>query len=219
MNNNIIPTSPKSADGGQLPPDSKQLQRLKAPYRFPDVILWKLFVILFFVIFAVLLLLMFWLSAQPKKLRFSVVRATIDGGGGGGYNLTGGGDRLSTGDLRLVLRAENPNRLVSFYYDKINATICYGNETLSGGKNLPPFRQQRRNVTDLELRSAARDLRVEKAPGDAVFDVKLFAGIRWKIGPFKLRRSCRIRCLSVRVPFGSSKKSFNEVHCHVYTDD
>ncbi|XP_073147890.1 NDR1/HIN1-like protein 10 [Henckelia pumila] len=171
------------------------------------------------IVFTVLLVIIIWVSVQPRKLKYSIEHGSI-----GAYN-------LSTNDLlnakfHFVLRANNPNKRVSLYYDRIDVWVLYEDQLLSEG-SVAPFYQPRRNVTHLDLDSAARnkkiygavarDLKVDRASGDVDLNVKIRAKIRLKIGVFKIHRKLKVLCESLRVPFSSSN-GFSRVTCDAHVD-
>ncbi|KAK6144313.1 hypothetical protein DH2020_021133 [Rehmannia glutinosa] len=177
-------------------------------------------VILGLIVLVGLIVLITWLAVQPRKLKYSLEQGSISG-----YNLTKN-DKL-TANFHFVLRADNPNRRISLYYDKIDVTVSYEDQVVSVN-NVHPFYQRRRNVTHLDLYlvakdaalygAVARDLRMEKVSGDLELDVKIRAKIRLKIGVFKIHRKLKVLCGSVTVPFYSSK-GFERVYCDVDIDD
>lgn len=170
------------------------------------------------IVVTVLVVLIVWVSVQPRKLKYSIEHGSI-----GAYNLT---KDVLNAKFHFVLRANNPNRRISFYYDRIDVSVLYEDQILSVG-NVAPFYQPRRNVTHLDLDLAAkneklyvavaRDLRVDRASGDADLNVKIRAKIRMKIGVFKIHRKLKVLCESLRVPFSSSN-GFQRVPCHVDVD-
>ncbi|KZV39321.1 hypothetical protein F511_23458 [Dorcoceras hygrometricum] len=170
------------------------------------------------IILAVLAIIIIWASVQPRKLKYSMEHASISG-----YNLT---NDVLNANFHFVLRANNPNKRVSLYYDRIDVSVLYEDQILSVG-NLAPFYQPRRNVTHLDIHLAAknqkiygavaRDLRVDRASGDADLDVKIRAKIRLKIGVFKIHRKLKVLCESLRAPFSSSR-GFQRVPCDVDVD-
>ncbi|KAI3461356.1 hypothetical protein Pfo_018019 [Paulownia fortunei] len=176
-------------------------------------------VLLALIILTGLIVLIIWLAVQPKKLKYSLEQGSISG-----YNLTN--DHLNA-NFHFVLRANNPNRRISLYYDRIDVTVLYEDQKLSIN-NVHPFYQPRRNVTHLDMDlvakdaalygAVARDLRMEKASGSVDLDVKIRAKIRLKVGVFKIHRKLKVLCGPVTVPFYSSK-GFERVFCDADIDD
>ncbi|KAK4408446.1 NDR1/HIN1-like protein 1 [Sesamum angolense] len=87
-------------------------------------------VLLSLILITGLAVLIIWLSVQPRKLRYSIEEGSISG-----FNLTN--DRL-TSNFHFVLRAENPNRRIPLYYDRIDVTVSYEDQKLSVNK-CPPL--------------------------------------------------------------------------------
>ncbi|XP_073027710.1 NDR1/HIN1-like protein 10 [Primulina eburnea] len=168
--------------------------------------------------FTVLVVIIIWVSIQPRKLKYSMEHSSI-----GAYNQT---KDILNAKFHFVLRAHNPNKRVSLYYDRIDVSVLYEDQILSVG-TVAPFYQPRRNVTHLDLDLAAkneklygavaRDLKVDQASGDADLNVKIRAKIRLKIGVFKIHRKLKVLCESLRVPFSSSN-GFQRVPCDTDVD-
>ncbi|RAL51491.1 unnamed protein product [Cuscuta campestris] len=166
-----------------------------------------------------LVILIIWLSVHPRKFHYSIEHAVISK-----YNLTN--NRLNS-NFYMVLRAENPNRRMSMYYDRIDVTVLYEDQKLSIN-NVHPFYQPRRNITHLDMYlvakdatvygAVARDLGMHQASGGALsLDVKIKAKIRQKVGVFKIHRKLKIFCGKVNVPF-DTKKGFQRVFCDADLD-
>ncbi|OMO58186.1 Late embryogenesis abundant protein, LEA-14 [Corchorus capsularis] len=89
----------------------------------------------------------------------------------------------------FVLKAENPNRRISVYYDYIESTLMYEDQTIAFN-TIDPFYQPRRNVTRVESKLVAqnlslspatfKDMRIEKTSGEIEVDVHFKARIRFK---------------------------------------
>ncbi|KAL3628032.1 hypothetical protein CASFOL_028134 [Castilleja foliolosa] len=166
-----------------------------------------------------LIVLITWLAVQPKKLKYTLEQGSISG-----YNLSK--KNHLNAKFHFVLRANNPNKRISLYYDRIDVTVSYEDQVLSVN-NVHPFYQPRRNVThlgvDLTAKDAvvygavARDLKLEQAAGEVGLDVKIRAKIRLDIGVFKIHRKLKVLCESVTVPFNSSM-GFKRVYCETDID-
>ncbi|PIM98949.1 hypothetical protein CDL12_28562 [Handroanthus impetiginosus] len=186
----------------------------------PAVVRCVALVSLALIIFATVIVIIIWLAVQPKRLNYSVELGSISG-----YNFTN--DHLITANFRFVLRTENPNNRVSFYYDKIVVKVSYEEQNLCAD-NVPPFYQRSGNVTRLDLNMAAKDAAVhggaaedlerEQESGDLDVEVKLRAKIRIKIGLLRVHRTLKVVCGPLKVPFSSSKV-FKRVRCDVDTGD
>ncbi|KAL3644171.1 hypothetical protein CASFOL_012103 [Castilleja foliolosa] len=199
------PTTPgKASQSGTVQP--------KHPERERFIVAISLVVIFL----AGLIIAIIWLPVLPKKLEYSVERASIMG-----YNLTS--DSRLSGNFTFVVRANNPNKAgFSFYYDKIDATASYRNQDLFSASNIiPPFYQPRRNGTTLNLNLAARDykvvneslakeLRMERGIGGSNLGLKIRAKMRLKLGVLKvIHRTLKVSCGPLKLPFSP----FSRVLC------
>ncbi|KAL6563653.1 hypothetical protein OROGR_002612 [Orobanche gracilis] len=171
------------------------------------------------IVFVGLIVLITWIAVHPRRLKYTIEQGSISG-----YNLTKN-DQLNA-NFHFVLSANNLNRRISLYYDRIDVTVSYEDQVLSVN-NVHPFYQPRRNVTHLDMYlvakdavvygAVARDLRMERVTGEVVLDVKIRAKIRLKIGVFKIHRKLKVLCGSLTVPFSSSK-GFERVFCDADVD-
>ncbi|KAL2239882.1 uncharacterized protein At1g08160 [Sesamum indicum] len=196
------------------PPAQQQGQRQRHPFLVRSIA----GVLLALILITGLAVLIIWLSVQPRKLRYSIEEGSISG-----YNLTN--DRLNS-NFHFVLRAENPNKRISLYYDRIDVTVSYEDQKLSVN-NVHPFYQRRRNITHLDLDlvakdavlygAVARDLKMERGSGSVDLDVKIRAKIRLKVGVFKIHRKLKVECGPITVPFSPSK-GFERVFCDADID-
>ncbi|KAL2507033.1 Late embryogenesis abundant (LEA) hydroxyproline-rich glycoprotein family [Forsythia ovata] len=173
-------------------------------------------VLLALIVVVGLAVLITWASVNPKKLKYSIEQGSISR-----YNLTN--NNHLNANFHFVLRANNPNKRISIYYDRIKATVWYEDHKLSIN-DVRPFYQRRRNVTYVDLNlmaiqeplygTVARDLRMEKDSGTVNLDVKIRSKIRLKVGVFKIHRHLKIMCGTMKVPVSSSKE-FQRVLCDV----
>ncbi|KAL4591624.1 hypothetical protein LXL04_004593 [Taraxacum kok-saghyz] len=175
-------------------------------------------VLLVLIVLVGLTILIIWLTIKPKKLVYS-----IDDGSIHNYNLSNGNHLNST--YYFMLRAYNPNKKVAIYYDKVDVTVLYDDETLSRGI-IDPFHQPKRNATRFKLNLAshdvplhdqtARDLKAERSSGQVEMTVKLRAKIRFKVGVWKSRHyHMKVSCAPIMVHFSSSSKGFQRTICDV----
>ncbi|KAH7561139.1 hypothetical protein ACOSP7_016269 [Xanthoceras sorbifolium] len=157
-----------------------------------------------------------WLVIRPKRLIY-----TIDNGSIHNFNLTN--NHLDS-TFNFVIRAHNPNGRASIYYESIEVSVAYNDQNVAFN-TLEPFRQPTRNITRLETRlvaqnaalsgSASRDLKRERSLGKVELDVHVKAKIRFKVGIWKSRRrTLKVLCSRVVVPFSSSKK-FERTDCDI----
>ncbi|KAJ1434822.1 Late embryogenesis abundant protein [Sesbania bispinosa] len=94
----------------------------------------------------------------------------------------------------FTIRAYNPNSKVSLYYDHVEVSVRYEDQTLATNA-VQPFFQSHKNVTRLHARltaqtvalydSVPKDLKLEKSSGDIGLDVLIRAKIRFKVGVWK----------------------------------
>ncbi|KAI3523358.1 hypothetical protein L1887_01422 [Cichorium endivia] len=175
-------------------------------------------VLLALIVLVGLVILIIWLTIKPKKLVYS-----IDDGSIHNYNLSNGNHLNST--YNFILRAYNPNKKVSIYYDKVDIAVLYDDETLTRG-TIDPFYQPKRNATRFMLNLAshdvllpdqiARDLKVERTSGRVEMTVKLRARIRFKVGVWKSRHyHMKVSCAPIMVHFSTSSKGFQRTICDV----
>lgn len=158
-----------------------------------------------------------WLVVKPKHLEYSVEDAAIHN-----FNLTDANHLYANFDL--TIRAYNQNSRVSLYYDTMEVSVRYEDQTLATNA-VQPFFQSHRNVTRLQVRltaqtvalygSVPKDLRLEKSSRDIELDVLVRARIRFKVGTWKSKhRTMSVFCSPVLVNF-SRDKSFNRAYCDV----
>ncbi|WCJ41630.1 Late embryogenesis abundant (LEA) hydroxyproline-rich glycoprotein family [Euphorbia peplus] len=163
-----------------------------------------------------LAILIAWLIIRPKQITYS-----IDTGSVSNFNLH---NNHLNASFDFLIRAHNPNRRISIYYDSIDVSVSYDDQTIAFN-TLEPFYQPRHNVTQVEAKVEARnvalssglakDLSVEKSSGRVEIDVLIKARIRFKVGVLKMRhRSLRVLCPYVPVHFPSNKIS-QRVYCDI----
>ncbi|KAI3933331.1 hypothetical protein MKW98_006690 [Papaver atlanticum] len=168
------------------------------------------------VILVGLAVLITWLALRPKKLVYTVETGKVE-------QFSIHYNRLNT-TLGFVVRAYNPNRKVSVYYDSIDVSVTYDDQPIAF-ETLEPFFQPHRNVTMLNVKptglavplqgSVSKDLRLEKSSGEMVFDVRIKARIRFKVARWKSSHyTVRVKCPSVEVHL-SFPKLFRQTKCDV----
>ncbi|KAK7331839.1 hypothetical protein VNO80_28580 [Phaseolus coccineus] len=174
-------------------------------------------VILGLIILVGIAVIIVWLVVKPKKLEYSVENAAIHN-----FNLTDANHLYANFDF--TVRSYNPNSRVSIYYDSVEVSVRYEDQTLATNA-VQPFFQSHKNVTRLHVvltaqtvalyESVPKDLKLEKSSGDIELDVLVRARIRFKVGSWKSKhRVMRIFCSPVLVHF-SKAKSFERVPCEV----
>ncbi|KAI3688177.1 hypothetical protein L1987_81886 [Smallanthus sonchifolius] len=175
-------------------------------------------VLLALIVLVGLTILIIWLTIKPKKLVYS-----IDDGSIHNYNLSNANHLNAT--YNFILRAYNPNKKVSVYYDKVDIVVLYDDDTISRG-TIDPFHQPKRNATRFKLNLAshdvslreevARDLKVERSSGRVEMVVNLRARIRFKVGAWKSRHyHMKVSCAPIMVHFSTSSKGFQRIICDV----
>ncbi|KAG2670920.1 hypothetical protein I3843_14G107500 [Carya illinoinensis] len=158
-----------------------------------------------------------WLVIRPKQIVY-----TVEDGSVHNFNLGTHGQLNAT--FNFAIRSYNPNSRVSIYYDSIQVSAEYDDQTLALNM-VDPYFQPHRNVTRLEVNltaqnvslsgSTTRDLKIEKSSGAVEIDVLLKAKIRYKVGRWKsAHHTLRIWCSPVLVHF-SRFKSFERTYCDV----
>ncbi|KAJ4979163.1 hypothetical protein NE237_009943 [Protea cynaroides] len=144
--------------------------------------LYNLFLTIIKVMFAIVILLgtasfIFRLLVRPPEVKFYVVTADLTQ-----FELTNGSTLNYNLSLNMTVR--NPNKKIGIYYDTLYATASYNYERFSWDF-LQPFYQ-------------------EKKAGFFYIDVKVYAGMIFKIGSVKTRRHWPdIECY-LRVPLTSN---------------
>ncbi|KVH90744.1 uncharacterized protein At1g08160 [Cynara cardunculus var. scolymus] len=192
-------------------------QNQPAPSRFNLVRLIAI-VLLTLIVLVGLTILIIWLTIKPKKLVYSIDDAAVHN-----YVLSNSNHLNAT--YYFILRAYNPNKKVSIYYDKVDVVVLYDDETLSTG-TIDPFYQPKRNATSFKLnlssrdvslpQQIARDMKVERSSGQIEMTVKLKARIRFKVGVWKSRHyGMRVTCAPIMVHYSYSSKGFQKISCDV----
>lgn len=173
-------------------------------------------VILTLIVLVGIAVLISWLIIRPKEITYSIEDGTINN-----FNLH---NNHLNASFDFLIRAHNPNHRISIYYDSIDVSVLYDDQTLAFN-TVEPFHQPRRNVTQVEAKIEARnvalssglakDLRSEKSSRQLNLDVGIKARIRFKVGVLKMRhRTLRVICPCVPVHFSSSKIS-QRIYCDI----
>ncbi|KAK6936121.1 Late embryogenesis abundant protein, LEA_2 subgroup [Dillenia turbinata] len=189
------------------------LQRAKPR---PRLLRWIAVAILALIVIVGLAVLIIWLAIKPKRLVYTVEEGFIQN-----FNLT---NNHLNATFDIVMRAYNPNTKVSIYYDSVEVSVTYDDQTVAF-TGVEPFFQPHLNVTRLEVKpvaqylplkgSMAKDLGLEKSSGEVELAVYLKARIRFKVGDWKSKdRTLRVACDPVLAHFSSSKK-FERTFCDV----
>lgn len=171
-------------------------------------------IILALIVLVGLAVLIIWLAVKPKGLVYVLEDGSIHG-----FSL---GNNHLNATFDFVLRAYNPNKKVSIYYDSMEVSAAYDDQTLATD-GLQPFFQSHRNVTRLQIKlvaqslllsgSVSKELQQEKSSGKVELELRVKAKIRFKVGIWKSQhRTLRVFCLPV-VNF--SHKDFERTPCEI----
>ncbi|KAJ4800174.1 hypothetical protein LUZ62_051420 [Rhynchospora pubera] len=101
--------------------------------------------LLFLIIIVGLIILIFWLIVRPTSIDYTVEHAAIQN-----FNISSANELDAA--FNLTLRAINPNRRVSVYYDDVKISIWYDNQMIALTK-ASPFFQPHRNITRLDIKA------------------------------------------------------------------
>ncbi|XP_061368824.1 uncharacterized protein At1g08160-like [Gastrolobium bilobum] len=198
------------------PPAPQSQPQATRPKR-PNLLRFIAMIILALIILVGIAVLIIWLVLRPKHLEYSVEDAAIHN-----FNLTDANHLYANFDF--TIRAYNPNSRVSLYYDSVEVSVRYEDQTLATNA-VQPFFQSHRNVTRMNVRltaqtvalydSVPKDIKLERSSGDIELDVLVRARIRFKVGVWKSKhRIMKIFCSPVLVHF-SKAKSFERASCDV----
>ncbi|KAM3302991.1 hypothetical protein P3S67_014021 [Capsicum chacoense] len=165
-----------------------------------------------------LVVLIIWLVLKPHKMVYSIENSSIHD-----YNLTNN-NHLSA-NFNFTIRAYNPNKRVSIYYDNIEVKLFFNSQPIAFNNNVEPFYQPRRNVTHMNVSlpandvalygDIAHDFKTERSGGGVEVEVKIRAKIRFKVGAWKSNhRKLKILC-TPRVNFSNSRKNSKSFPCDV----
>lgn len=205
------PTATTMAPPAPAPPPPQQAARP----RYSRLLRLISIIILALIVLLGLAVLIIWLAVKPKGLIYVVEDGSIHG------------FRLSNNHLNatfdFVMRAYNPNKKVSIYYDSMEVSVAYDDQNLASN-GVQPFYQGHRNATRLDVKlvaqslvlsgSVSKDLQLEKSSGKVELEVKVKARIRFKVGIWKSKhRTLRVFCLPV-VHF-SPHKDLERTYCEI----
>ncbi|MCD9560321.1 hypothetical protein HAX54_018936 [Datura stramonium] len=166
-----------------------------------------------------IVVLIIWLVLKPRKMVYSIENSSIHD-----YNLTNNNHLYA--NFNFTLRAYNPNKRVSIYYDNIEVKLFFNSQPIALNNIVEPFYQPCRNVTHLSNVSLlandvlfygdiARDFKTQRSAGEVEVEVKIRAKIRFKVGAWKSNhRKLKILC-TPRVNFSNSRKNSKSFPCDV----
>ncbi|KAL6988559.1 hypothetical protein U1Q18_014311, partial [Sarracenia purpurea var. burkii] len=106
--------------------------------------------------------LVFWLVLRPRIPEFRLSSIAVVP-----LNSTAS-DLTSTWDLSIVVT--NPNTKLQIFYDRLDASVFYGDGFLVSQTEMPPFYQANRNQTLLHARLAVFGDNVDKSALKAISD-------------------------------------------------
>ncbi|GKU93416.1 hypothetical protein SLEP1_g7010 [Rubroshorea leprosula] len=161
-----------------------------------------------------LAVLIAWLVIRPKHLLFSIENGSVSN-----FNQS---DTHMNSTFYFTIRAHNPNRRLSIYYDSIKTSVAYEDQPIAYS-TIQPFFQPHRNVTRIQTKivasnvpltpGSARDIRLEKGTGEIELYVYVWARIRFKVGVLKSNeRRLKLACSPVMVHF-SPTQHFERTIC------
>ncbi|KAL4191234.1 hypothetical protein AMTRI_Chr07g28800 [Amborella trichopoda] len=156
-----------------------------------------------------------WLIIRPATLTYSLESASAQR-----FGLKH--DRLNS-SFDFVMRADNPNKRVSVYYDTLEVSVSFEGHTIAWG-TISGFFQPQRNETEIRMQAGGegvwvqdgtgRDLRLEKRSGQVELEVNVRGKVQFKVGKWKSRNyKLRVSCMST-VPVVASK-AFQGSECNV----
>ncbi|XP_039052471.1 uncharacterized protein At1g08160-like [Hibiscus syriacus] len=195
---------------GRVPPQATQQQ----PRRRFSLVRCVATCLIALVVLVGLAVLITWLVINPKKLGY-----TLESGAVHNFNLT---NNHLNATFDFVLRAQNPNERLSVYYDHIESTVIYEDQTIAFN-TVDPFFQPHRNISRVKSKlvalnlamspSTSKDLMVEKTSREIQVDVHFKTRIQVKVGIWKFNHgTLRIVCYSATVHL-TRYKHFDKVPC------
>ncbi|PSR89828.1 hypothetical protein CEY00_Acc30021 [Actinidia chinensis var. chinensis] len=150
-----------------------------------------------------------WLILRPRVPEFRVDSVSLSN-----FNLSSTSSLL-TGNWDVKFAVSNPNHKISLYYDHIEASVFYKDESLSE-TTVAPFDQGTRNQTVVRATFAAAARYVDKKAADSInsdrtsrgsvdFNVRMVARVRLKAGSWRERhRFMRVYCGNLAVGLSSN---------------
>eukprot|EP00249_Psilotum_nudum_P015975 c25604_g1_i2 orf=225-998(-) len=163
--------------------------------------------------------LVFYLVVHPRLPKYSIQSAQIKT-----FNLTPASQNLDS-DVVFTVRARNPNKKIGIYYDDIDVTLYYDDESIGYG-SIPAFYQGHKNTTMLEVdiqgenttldSDAVQTLKSSIDDNSSIFlYARTRARIRIKIGSWKSRHiKVTVKCtVQVRAPSSTSSSKLLSESC------
>ncbi|WOL17720.1 hypothetical protein Cni_G26513 [Canna indica] len=159
-----------------------------------------------------------WIVIRPRAPVFSVSSAAISG-----FNLSGQSDdhpQLSS-SFKISISVFNPNKKTAISYNQVMAAVAYGGYVLAE-TTLPPFYQEKGNLTTLPATMVAADVYVssgsakrilgDRANGNAVgFQVMMEGWALYRTKVWTTRSWMRVYCGDVRVAFANKTAAVGSI--------
>ncbi|KAL0321158.1 UNVERIFIED_CONTAM: hypothetical protein Sradi_5377300 [Sesamum radiatum] len=160
-----------------------------------------------------------WLSLRPHRPRFRVEEFSIPA------LAQGGGPE--TAQIIYNATARNANQNMGVYYDTMQLTVFYMDQSIGGMPLLPPFYQEPKNTTIIAGQLGGDALRVtnqlwqqflaDRARGQVVFRLEITSIIRFKISTWDSKRHTMHANCPVGVgPDGFILATYRDKRCPVY---
>ncbi|KAG6522900.1 NDR1/HIN1-like protein 3 [Zingiber officinale] len=164
-------------------------------------------------------ILVLWLVFRPNQPKARVETASLTQ-----FDLAN--STTLSYNLSFDLTVRNPNRRMSFYYDRLEARAEYDGDRF-GFTNLPTFYQGHKNTTVIRTihfggtqpmfgDSVDETYRRERSEGFYYIDVKVRAKMRVKVWIFKLRYNRPHIDCTLKLPVPGSGGVFESTGCDVH---
>ncbi|KAL3610948.1 hypothetical protein D5086_001968 [Populus alba] len=165
-----------------------------------------------------------WLVIRPHFPEFRVTSLSISN-----FNVSSSSSTV-TGTWNARYQVSNPNKKMKISYNEIQTSIFYKSEVLSRTR-IPPFRQGKRNVTDIDVEYGATSsyigqrtvsqINSDEGRGLVSFNLRIVADAGFKAeGFWTRRRLLRVYCNDVAVGISRNGRSGNltggAMRCSVY---
>ncbi|KAL7142772.1 hypothetical protein ABFS83_08G146300 [Erythranthe nasuta] len=162
-----------------------------------------------------------WLSLRPHRPRFHVIDFSIPelaGGGEGGFQ---------NAQIVYNVTARNANQNIGVYYDSMQLTVYYQDQSIGGSPLSNPFYQEPKKTAVFAgtLGGAAltvtgqqwQQFTADKARGEVVFRLEVASTIRFKISTWDSKRhKMHANCPVGVGPDGLILPSYKDRRCPVY---
>ncbi|XP_052202921.1 NDR1/HIN1-like protein 26 [Diospyros lotus] len=160
-----------------------------------------------------------WISLRPHRPRIHVRD----------FSIPGLAQANGLENARVVFNAttRNPNQSIGIYYDALQATLYYDDQSIGGTPLLFPFYQQPKNTTTLSGVLSGATLTVnnqrwmqfqsDRSQGTVIFRLDITSTIRFKVSTWSSKRHRLHAHCDVGVgPDGSIFASYRDRRCPVY---